>query len=72
MSSPVHDWFAAQMALAHSKGGIPHGPSLPESMPWKGDVFFLENDDGSDTMCVWWGDGHWERGPKLKRPKHDH
>ena len=65
----INDWFAYEVSIAHSRGKIPHGPALPEGMPWTGDMFVLENEDGSDTLYVWWGKDKWEKGPNLTRPK---
>ena len=68
MTNKDDDWFAGQVALAHAQGRIPHGAVLPDTMPWTGDFFVLENEDGTDTLYTWWEGGHWNRGPTLARP----
>jgi len=68
----VHEWFAHQVAIAHQSGKIPHGKDLPDNMPFRGDMFVVENKDGSDTIWIWWEFGKWEKGPVLKRPTSDH
>lgn len=69
LAEQVHP-FDAALARAHWEGKLPHGRSLPDGMPWAGDIFILENEDGTDTFCTWWG--CWDFGPTLKRPpRHD-
>jgi hypothetical protein len=65
----VHEWFASQVLQSHAKGDIPHGSKLPETMPWVGDFFVVNNDDGSDTLWTYWGCDTWHEGPRLKRPE---
>jgi len=64
------EFFAASLTVAHMKGKIPHGPQLPESMPWSGDLFIREEEDGTDTVYTW--RGKWSRDcPGLLRPVRD-
>lgn len=65
--SEAEDWFTLRLAEAHYAGKAPHGPELPASMPWVGDIFVKEEPDGTDSMYVW--QGGWTLGCKgLTRP----
>lgn len=41
-----------------------HGKELPENgMPWRGDVFLLENSPTTVVVYTWWG--FWDIGPTI-------
>jgi hypothetical protein len=67
------DPFSAAVAHMVLNNQIPdghHGKELPESMPFIGDMFFVEGEGGDPLTVrvhVWYGHGHWEKGPALKR-----
>jgi hypothetical protein len=63
------EWFSDQVAIAHYQGRIPRGRTLPDGMPFIGDFYVTENEDGTDTMWAWFGHGQWDKGPNLVRPK---
>jgi len=62
------DAWSAYLWSMLAKSKLPHGPVLPEKMPWIGDIFILEREDGKDQICAWMNGG-WDNGPILERPK---
>lgn len=54
------------MMLGRSLHLAPHGPELPLERPRiTGDIFMLEQSDGSQTLYVWWG--CWVKGASELR-----